>query len=124
MPYKSEAQARLMRAVAHGWHKPGGGGPSVEVAKKFGAEDKKHPSGYAEGGPVNKGYMGKVESYAQGGPVLGRTRDFMKEPDRFRTSGAPGRKGPTPEPTEDQYPKGSKHSEGACKELPPVKPRK
>ena len=33
---------------------------------------------------MNKGYMGKVESYAQGGPVLGRTRDFMKEPDRFR----------------------------------------
>jgi hypothetical protein len=35
MPSKSPAQAKLMRAVAHGWHKPGGGGPSVEVAKEF-----------------------------------------------------------------------------------------
>lgn len=34
MPSKSPAQAKLMRAVAHGWHKPGGG-PSVSVAKEF-----------------------------------------------------------------------------------------
>jgi hypothetical protein len=24
-----------MRAVAHGWHKPGGGGPTPAVAKEF-----------------------------------------------------------------------------------------
>ena len=30
-----------MAAVAHGWHKPGKGGPSVEVAKDFHAADKK-----------------------------------------------------------------------------------
>jgi hypothetical protein len=35
MPSKSPAQARLMRAVAHGWHKPGGGGPTPAVAKEF-----------------------------------------------------------------------------------------
>jgi hypothetical protein len=35
MPSVSPAQGRLMRAVAHGWHKPGGGGPSVAVAKEF-----------------------------------------------------------------------------------------
>lgn len=40
MPSVSEAQARLMRAVAHGWRKPGGGGPSEGVAKEFVAEDR------------------------------------------------------------------------------------
>lgn len=31
-----------------------------------------------------KGYQGKQESFANGGPVLGRTRDFLKEPVEFR----------------------------------------
>jgi len=35
VPSKSPAQARLMRAVAHGWHRPGGGGPTPAVAKEF-----------------------------------------------------------------------------------------
>jgi hypothetical protein len=39
MPSKSAAQARLMAAVAHGWKKPGGGGPSVKVAKEFNEAD-------------------------------------------------------------------------------------
>jgi hypothetical protein len=30
-----------MSAVAHGWHMPGGGGPSPKVAKEFHAADKK-----------------------------------------------------------------------------------
>lgn len=30
----------MMRAIAHGWKKPGGGGPSVAVAKDFTAADK------------------------------------------------------------------------------------
>jgi hypothetical protein len=34
MPSKSPAQAKLMRAVAHGF-KPSGGGPPVKVAKEF-----------------------------------------------------------------------------------------
>ncbi len=59
MPSTSEAQARLMRAVAHGWHKPGGGGPSVSVAKEFAAADKtkaalRTAKKYAEGGEVNE----------------------------------------------------------------------
>ena len=29
-----------MAAVAHGWHKPGGGGPPVSVAKDFNQADK------------------------------------------------------------------------------------
>jgi hypothetical protein len=41
MPSTSERQAHLMAAVAHGWKKPGGGGPSVAVAKDFHAADKK-----------------------------------------------------------------------------------
>ena len=41
MPSKSKKQAKLMRAVAHGWKKPGGGGPSQKVAKEFVAADKK-----------------------------------------------------------------------------------
>ena len=28
-----------MAAVAHGWHKPGGGGPTVAVAKEFNQAD-------------------------------------------------------------------------------------
>lgn len=35
MPSKTPAQARLMRAVAHGWKKPGGGGPTPAVAREF-----------------------------------------------------------------------------------------
>ena len=40
MPSKSAAQARLMAAVAHGWHKPGGGGPPMAVAQEFNQADK------------------------------------------------------------------------------------
>lgn len=40
MPSKSQKQRRLMAAVAHGWQKPGGGSPSVKVAKEFVSEDK------------------------------------------------------------------------------------
>lgn len=40
MPSKTAKQAKLMKAVAHGWKKPGGGGPSKKVAKEFVAADK------------------------------------------------------------------------------------
>lgn len=40
MPSKSPAQAKLMRAVAHGF-KPTGGGPPVAVAKEFMHADMK-----------------------------------------------------------------------------------
>lgn len=48
MPSKSPAQAKLMRAVAHGWKKPGGGGPSKMVAKEFTAADKKQQRNMAK----------------------------------------------------------------------------
>jgi hypothetical protein len=41
MPSSSEKQARYMRAVAHGWHRPGGGDPPVRVAKEFAAADQR-----------------------------------------------------------------------------------
>jgi hypothetical protein len=45
MPSKSPAQARLMRAAAHGWQKPGGGGPSVAVGKEFMKADEAKKKG-------------------------------------------------------------------------------
>ncbi len=49
MPSKSPAQARLMRARAHGWKPDRIKGPSVKVAKEFVAADKK-VKGYQYGG--------------------------------------------------------------------------
>lgn len=40
MPSTSQAQARLMRAVAHGWHPSKFKGPSKSVAEDFVAADK------------------------------------------------------------------------------------
>ena len=40
MPSVSPKQERLMSAIAHGWKKPGGGGPSVSVAKEFNQADQ------------------------------------------------------------------------------------
>jgi hypothetical protein len=40
MPSTSAKQAKLMRAVAHGWKKPGGGGPSQAVAQEFESADE------------------------------------------------------------------------------------
>lgn len=74
MPSVSPAQKHLMAAVAHGWHKPGGGGPSVAVAKEFNQADS-HMS--------NKGYVGSTQKFAQGGPVLGKNSAFLKTPNEF-----------------------------------------
>ena len=79
MPSTSKAQARLMAAVAHGWHKPGGGGPPVSVAKDFNQADKGKHMSYAKGGDIAN------VKYAQGGSVTGRTTNFLKTPDEFRT---------------------------------------
>jgi hypothetical protein len=45
VPSKSPAQAKLMRAAAHGWKKPGGGGPSVAVGKEFEKADEAKSKG-------------------------------------------------------------------------------
>lgn len=44
--------------------------------------------GYSKGGPA------RVGSYAEGGAVLGRTRDFLKEPVEFREEDEGKRKSP------------------------------
>ena len=74
-------------------------------------------------------YMSKSEglkdaSYAKGGSVLGRTTDFLKTSDRFRSDGGPNRD-PKPEPTEEVWGKGQSKAnpEGKDKSLKAVKPR-
>jgi hypothetical protein len=66
-----------MAAVAHGWHKPGGGGPPVSVAKDFNQADKGRHMSYAKGGDIAN------VRYAKGGSVLGRTTNFMKATNEF-----------------------------------------
>ncbi len=60
-----------------------------------------------------KGYKGHNETFAKGGGKLGRTRDFLKTPDQFRTD-----KG-----VEQDYGSKSKAASGKDKSLPAVKPR-
>ena len=132
MPSTSPAQAKLMAAVAHGWHKPGGGGPPVSVAKEFNKADT-GKSFFQGGSTMSKSSGLHDASYAQGGSVLPRSRDFKKEPnedflktkDRFRNDGGPNRD-PTPEPTEDVWGKGSSKANptSAQKVETPVKPRR
>lgn len=74
----------------------------------------------SESAMSNKGYEGKTQSFAEGGLVLGRTKDFIKEPDRFRDSQFRKK-------TEDDFGKGSGKSEAPPakgKSLSPIKPKK
>jgi hypothetical protein len=65
-----------------------------------------------------KGSGPKTASYAEGGAVLGRTKDFMKTPDRFRESQFKKK-------TEDVFGKGEStaNPKGKDKSLKPVKPK-
>jgi len=83
-----------MAAISHGWKMPGGGGPSVKVAKEFNKADK----GSAM---LSKGMKPRDAGYAAGGPVLGRTRQFLKEEVEFRDKDE-GR-----DDDDDDYEKGS-----------------
>ena len=106
MPSTSPKQARTMAAAAHNPSFAKRVGIPSSVAKDFNRADT--------GGPMLKGSRPKNASYAAGGPVTGRTRDFMKEPDAFRTGKGPG--------AEQDY--GTKEkSKPADKSLTPVKPR-
>jgi len=54
---------------------------------------------------MNKGYLGKTESFAKGGAVLGKNSEFLKTENRFL-----GRKLPEhgeAEETEDRFEKGA-----------------
>jgi hypothetical protein len=92
---------------------------------------------YNKGGhvPPFKGEGAKMAHYAEGGAVLGRTREFMKEPSPFRSSmdGLPPKNqilGEGGEPT-NVYGKGGqgqakgseKNPPGKDKSLKTVKPR-
>lgn len=142
MPSTSPKQHKLMEAVAHGWKKPGGGGPSEAVGKEFVAADKAAGK-YFRGGVV----AGKSEhhnaAYAQGGGVLERSRDFTKDfkekpntdfletKDRFTDRNAKDRVAGAPESQESQErwvkPAGKgqtdRDDKGDSKVLPPVMPR-
>src|SRR6185436_4983842 len=69
MPTVSRKRHNLMAACDHGADYPSC--PPKSVAHEFTQADKR------------RGQM--KAKYAEGGPVLGRVRDFMKEPDHFRT---------------------------------------
>ena len=49
-----------MAAIAHGWHKPGGGGPPIAVAEEFNQADK--GTGILEGIVKRKKKMGRLQS--------------------------------------------------------------
>lgn len=112
MPYKSRAQQRWA-------HTPAGekalGGPAKvhewdQVSKGHYGSLPEHVSTHAGGGVVsNKGYLGKSESFAAGGPVLGRTTDFMKTPDTFRGSLQPN---PPNQASDENWGKGAKGPKG------------
>lgn len=69
----------------------------------------------------NKGYKGKSDTFAKGGGTLGRTKDFMKTPDRFRDQQFKKQ----PETDEDWDKDGGKDDAPAAKgkSLKPIKPR-
>lgn len=125
MPFKSRAQQRWAHTIQG--EKALGGPAKVhewdEATKGHFGSLPQHVPAHAGGGIVNKGYLAKNESFAAGGPVLGRTTDFMKTPDRFRGSAQPN---PAPQPTQDQFAKGSGKSVPKAKDKSekPVLPRK
>lgn len=80
MPSVSDKQHRFMEAIAHGWHKPGGGGPSVAVAKEFVAADK------AKGALHTARRIAK--KYADGGDIQ-KTRAYPEAPEGYSFTQAP-----------------------------------
>lgn len=85
------------------------------------ANGDKFPGQKTSESAMNKGYKGSTQSFAAGGLVLGRTKDFLKEPDRFRDS-------QFKKATEDDFGKGSGKASGVPaakdKSLSPIKPKK
>jgi hypothetical protein len=77
MPSTSASQARLMRAVAHGWKKPGGGGPSVSVAKDFTAADKGHK--FRSGGIMKNASPAMEKKHAAWMKSHGAPKSMVKE---------------------------------------------
>jgi hypothetical protein len=133
MPSTSPKQARTMAAAAHNPAFAKKVGIPQGVAKDFNSADT-GGSMLSEG---SKGRGPSVASYAAGGPVLGRTRDFLKEQVEFRDGdegkgGRLGQGGPAPADKDQKYAKSGEGSgkgivappEARGKQLSPVKPRK
>jgi len=70
----------------------------------------------------NKGYQASPVRMANGGPVLGRTRSFMKTPDEFTGGRMPTKQ--TAAVQQDYGSKGASAKRTGDKSLPTVKPRK
>jgi hypothetical protein len=92
--------------------------PIPSAPAPSGGEDKPRADvNFAKGGDV------RAAHYAKGGAVLGRTRDFMKEPDPF-TGGRADFKKRKPQPGDPQeYEKSGKGAKGRDKSLSTVMPR-
>jgi hypothetical protein len=115
MPSKSRAQHNFMEMVAHDPKAAKRVGVPQSVGRDFSAADKGRPmTSYAKGGDI------RPANYAQGGPVLGKTSQFLKTPDEFRTDNSNA--------TDENWGKKggassmSKRTGDKC--LPAVKPRK
>ena len=90
-------------------------GPGGEdKPKPVNKDDDRDTDSYARGGFV-KGEGARAASYAVGGPVYGRTRDFMKEPSPFRDDQdfPPGKRKNMPE--DQAYEKSGKGAPGKDK---------
>jgi len=116
MPSKSKKQAKLMRAVAHGWKPSRIKGPTRAVAKEFVDADKRRDNvtgyqfgGMAAMGPAYRGARGMMDQYRgvppqrggiQQGPTAmmgsqypGGSGPFMPGPTRPDLAGTAGRAG-------------------------------
>jgi len=97
--YASEAQARLMRARAHGWSpkKPRKKLPSRAVAEEFvEAKDRKYSGGFAEnryakGGAVTANLEGQLRDITGRSSTAEETRQEVKDRARFEAMSAPQR---------------------------------
>lgn len=103
--YTSPSGRHFNGAQVRLWHARGG---------KFPGEKGPGEMSYSKGGDV------RTAHYASGGAVLGRTTNFMKTPDEFRTDRSNA--------TDETWGKGEKGSDlskrTGNKSLPAVKPKK
>lgn len=118
MPSKSPAQARLMRAVAHGWKKPGGGGPTRAVAKEFVNADKRRGKvmGYQFGGITQPRMQGKPM-----GPLSRDPRAMPPQPGRGQMRPRPMQQKPMGRPDPRAMPpvRGGMPQKSTGLQLPP-----
>lgn len=94
--YTSPSGRHFNTAQVRLWHANGNKFPGQKTAE------------YAEGGIVNKGYSSSVQSFAKGGPVLGKESAFLKTEDDFR-----GKPNPPVVKTDETFGKGSSHANAA-----------